>query len=89
MCSYLLRVLERAAVLKISRNAGRAKSMAAGGVGEAGSFGPALDHVKDVTAYHCIVGQLVALLKVRNSGPFLSSPMPAAAIQMSRYSFKL
>src|SRR6201984_2750491 len=37
--------------------------MATGGVREAGSFSPALDHIKHVTAYHCIVGQLVASFK--------------------------
>jgi hypothetical protein len=41
----LLGVFERAAVSSDLRGA---KSMAAGGVGEAGSFGPTLDHVKHV-----------------------------------------
>jgi hypothetical protein len=34
--------------------------MATGGVGEAGSFGPPLDHVKHVTANHRIARELVA-----------------------------
>jgi hypothetical protein len=59
----LLGVLECATVLKISRNTSCAKSMAAGGVGEAGSFSPPFDHVKYVTAYHRIAGELVAPLK--------------------------
>ena len=59
----LLSVFERAAVLKIGRNPSRPKSMATGGVGEPGSFGPSLDHVKHVTAYHRIVGELVASFK--------------------------
>ena len=63
MRCYLLGVFERATVLQVGCNAGRPKSMTAGRVGEAGSFGPALDHVKDITAYHCIVGQLVASFK--------------------------
>src|SRR6516225_9992137 len=48
----LLRMLQGAAVLEISGNPGRTKSMAAGGVGEPGSFGPPLDHVKHVAPYH-------------------------------------
>src|SRR5438128_9968840 len=64
-------MLQGAAVLEIGSNTGRAKSMAAGGVGEAGSFGPALDHVKHVTAYHCMVGQLVAPFKGPEQRPLL------------------
>src|SRR5207248_10394015 len=67
----LLSMLQGAAVLEISRNPSRAKSMTAGGVGEAGSFGPALDHVKHVTAYHCMVGQLVAPFKGPEQRPLL------------------
>jgi len=49
--------------LQVGRNPRGAKGMTAGGVGEAGSFGPALDHVQHVTAYHCIVGQLIPSFK--------------------------
>src|SRR5215469_11898207 len=77
----LLRMLYGAAVLKISRDPSRAKSMTAGGVGEAGSFGPALDHVKHVTAYHRIAGELVAPFKRPEQRPLLIVADPAAAIQ--------
>jgi hypothetical protein len=50
----LLRMLQGAAILKVSRNPSRPKSMAAGRVGKAGSFSPPFDHVKHVTAYHWI-----------------------------------
>ena len=43
------------------------------------------DHVKHVAADHRIAGELVALLKLQNSGPFLSPLMLAAAIQALRY----
>ena len=59
----LLGVLQRATVLQISRNPGRAKSVAAGGVGKGGCFGPPLYHVKHVTPYHRIAGELVALFE--------------------------
>ncbi len=56
-------MLERAAVLKIGCNPGRAKSVAAGGVGQGGRLGPPLDHVKNVAARDRVIGQLIALFK--------------------------
>ena len=59
----LLCVFERAAVLQVSSDPGRPKSMTAGGVGQAGGFGPPLDHVKHVAARHRISGQFVSFFK--------------------------
>ena len=61
MCRDLLSVLQRAAVLKVCRNTGCAKSVTARGVGKGGSLGPPLDHVEHVAADHRIAGELVAL----------------------------
>jgi hypothetical protein len=57
--------------LQVSRKPSRAKSMTAGGVGEAGSFGPPLDHAKHVTANHRIAGELVALFEAPKHRPLL------------------
>jgi len=67
----LLGMFERATVLKISRNPSRAKSMTAGGIGKGGSLGAAFYHVKHVTAYHRIAGQLVAFFEAPEQRPLL------------------
>jgi hypothetical protein len=45
--------------------------MTTGRVGEAGSFGPALDHVKHIAADHRIARELVAPLKGPEQRPLL------------------
>jgi hypothetical protein len=64
----LLGVLQRATVPKVGGDSGSAKGMTAGGVGQGGSLRPPLDHVKHVTAYHRIAGELVALFEGTNFG---------------------
>ena len=56
-------MFERAAVLQVRGNAGRAKSMTAGGIGQGGCFGPPLDHIKHVAPGYWIGGQLVTLFE--------------------------
>jgi hypothetical protein len=67
----LLSVFEGATVLQISGNPGRSECMAAGGVGQGGSFGPPLDHIKHITAYHRVAGELAALFEGPEERPFL------------------
>jgi hypothetical protein len=61
MRSDLLSVLERAAILQIGRNAGRAESMTAGRVGEAGLLRPTFDHPQHIVGLHPVLRQPVAL----------------------------
>src|SRR5215469_6911571 len=59
----LLGMFERAAILQVCGNPGRAKSMATGGIGQGSSLGPPLDHIKHIAARHRIGSQLVALFE--------------------------
>jgi hypothetical protein len=77
----LLGMLEGAAVKHIRGDAGRTESMAAGRVGQTGSFRAALDHVQNITPCDRIFSQLVAFFEAPEQWSLLSSPMPAAAIQ--------
>ena len=77
----LLRMLQRAAVLEIGGNSGRSKSMTAGEVGEGD---PPLYHVKHVSTYHRIAGQLVAPFKRPEQRPRLIVADTGAAIHASR-----
>ena len=73
----LLSVFERATVLQIGGNPGRSERMAAGGVGQRGCFGPSLDHIEHVAAYHGIAGQIVALFEAYGVLPLRDFPNPA------------
>src|SRR6516225_2435378 len=64
-------MFEGAAILKISSNPSRSKSMATSGIGEGSSPGPALDHVEDVRSRQGISGELVALFEAANHWPLL------------------
>jgi hypothetical protein len=71
VCGNLLSMLERAAILQIGCNAGRAEGMAAGGVGEAGLLRPTLDHPQHVIGIHPVLGQPVALTNAGKQPTFL------------------
>ena len=60
--------------------------MAAGGIGQGGSLGPALDHMQHIESGHRLFAEPVAPAKLRKSGAFLSRLTPAALIQALRYS---
>jgi hypothetical protein len=66
-------MLQRASGLQIRRNAGRAKGVAAGGVGEAGGLSPALDHVQHIKPGHRTFTKPVALAHVAEERPFLAA----------------
>jgi hypothetical protein len=55
-----LGMFQRPAVLEIGGDAGGAKCMAAGRVGQAGSLGPPLNHVKHVKSRHGLLAQPLA-----------------------------
>src|ERR1700732_5045437 len=59
----LLGMLEGATVKHIRGDAGRTESMAAGRVGQAGSFRASLDHVQNITPRDRIFSQLVAFFE--------------------------
>ena len=85
----LLGVFERAAVLHVSRNPGRAKCVTAGGVGQGGCLRSPLIMAKTSSR---AIGFWVSLFPfriARKSGPFLSGAMPAESIQASRYVARL
>ena len=56
-----LGVLQRPAIFEIGGDAGGAKRMAAGRVGQAGGLGPALDHVEHIEPRHSLFAQPLAL----------------------------
>ena len=75
----LLGVLQRAAVLQIDGNSGRLKSMATGGVGQGDSLGRRLIMYSMSLRVIGLVVSLSPFLKLRDNGPFLFSPILAAA----------
>jgi hypothetical protein len=58
--------------------------MAPGGIGEGGSLGPPLYHVKHVAAYHRFGSELVTLLAYLQNGGTLEHAQQIAAHQSPR-----
>src|SRR5260370_19981835 len=66
-----LGMLEGPAVFEIGCDAGGAKRVAAGRVGQGGGLGPALDHVQHIESRHGLFAKPLALAHTTEQWPFL------------------
>ena len=80
MRCHCLGVFERAAIVEICSNAGRAESVIADWGGNVGVTGAALQHAPGVGLSHWAIGQNTSAPAVRKSGPSRSSAMAATSI---------
>ena len=74
VCRDCLSIFHRAAILKVSRDAGCPKRVATGGGGESGSLRPALHHPEHVRARQGIRRQLPMLVDAPKERRFLFAP---------------
>src|SRR6516165_3892886 len=65
--SHFLRVLERAAIGKISSYSGRSKSMAADRFGDAGRHSAPADHSPGIGLAHRVFGEHLAVVATRRA----------------------
>jgi len=64
-------MLQRPAVLQISRNSGGTKGVAASGIGQGGGLGPPLDHMQHIKAGHRPLAEPIALAHAAEERSFL------------------